>query len=70
MGLDMLKNLIDVLPPFAANTLFNRVLVSRINMTVSNVRGPDEAMYLAGAKAMCMYPVSIPWTAADSTSPA
>ncbi len=60
MGLDTLMNLLDVLPPFAAYALFNRVLVSRINMTVSNVRGPDEAMYLAGAKAMCMYPISIP----------
>ena len=60
MGLDLLKNLMDVLPPFAANMLFNRVMVSRLNLTVSNVRGPDEAMYLAGAKAMCMYPVSIP----------
>jgi diacylglycerol O-acyltransferase / wax synthase len=60
MGLDLLKNLMDVLPPFAAHMLFNRILVSRINLTVSNVRGPDEAMYLAGAKAMCMYPVSIP----------
>ena len=60
MGLDLLKNLLDVLPPFAAATVFNKALVSRINMTVSNVRGPDEAMYLAGAKAMCFYPVSIP----------
>lgn len=60
MGLDLLKNLLDVLPPFAANTVFNKALVSRINLTVSNVRGPDEAMYLAGAKAMCFYPVSIP----------
>ncbi|MCJ7451426.1 MAG: wax ester/triacylglycerol synthase family O-acyltransferase [Steroidobacteraceae bacterium] len=60
MGLDTLMNLLDVMPPFAAHALFNRLLVSRINMTVSNVRGPDEAMYLAGAKAMCMYPVSIP----------
>jgi diacylglycerol O-acyltransferase / wax synthase len=60
MGLDLLKNLMDVLPPFAGGVLFNRIMVSRLNMTVSNVRGPDEAMYLAGAKAMCMYPVSIP----------
>ena len=60
MGLDLLKNLLDVLPPFAGHTLFNRIMVSRLNMTVSNVRGPDEAMYLAGAKAMCMYPISIP----------
>ncbi len=60
MGLDLLKNLVEVLPPFLANAVFFRAIVSRVNLTVSNVRGPDEAMYLAGAKAMCWYPVSIP----------
>jgi diacylglycerol O-acyltransferase len=60
LGLDLIKNLMDVLPPFAANYLFGGLVASRVNMAVSNVRGPDEAMYLAGAKAMCMYPVSIP----------
>lgn len=59
MGLDLLKNLLDVLPPFAASGLFMRIVKS-VNMTVSNVRGPDGPMYLAGAKAMCLYPVSIP----------
>ena len=29
-------------------------------MTVSNVRGPERPLYMAGAKAMCYYPVSIP----------
>ncbi len=62
MGLDLLKNAIDVLPAPAAEQLFLRVV--QCNLTVSNVRGPDQAMYLAGAKAMCMYPVSIP---ADGT---
>jgi diacylglycerol O-acyltransferase / wax synthase len=60
MGLDLLKNLFDVLPPFAVSGLVERVILPCINMTVSNVRGPDQAMYLAGAKAMCLYPVSIP----------
>ena len=60
LGLDLLKNLFDVLPPMAVNTLLERVILPGINMAVSNVRGPDQAMYLAGAKAMCFYPVSIP----------
>jgi WS/DGAT/MGAT family acyltransferase len=60
MGLDLLMNVVEVLPPFVANAMFFRAIVSRVNLAVSNVRGPEEALYLAGAKAMCMYPVSIP----------
>jgi WS/DGAT/MGAT family acyltransferase len=60
LGLDLLKNLFDVLPPLAVSVLVDRVMLPGINMAVSNVRGPDQAMYLAGARAMCMYPVSIP----------
>ena len=60
MGLDLLKNLLDVLPSPAATGLWESGIVRSVNMTISNVRGPDQAMYLAGAKAMCMYPVSIP----------
>jgi WS/DGAT/MGAT family acyltransferase len=60
MGLDLLKNLLDVLPSFAANQAMQQLIVRSVNLTVSNVRGPDEAIYLAGAKAMCLYPVSIP----------
>ncbi len=60
LGLDLLKNLFDVLPSFAVNSLVERAILPSINMTVSNVRGPDQAMYLAGARAMCLYPVSIP----------
>jgi hypothetical protein len=60
LGLDLLKNLFDVLPPLAVSSLVERVILPGINMAVSNVRGPDQAMYLAGAKAMCLYPVSIP----------
>ncbi len=60
LGLDMLKSLFDVLPPIASNSVFEQVIIRRINLTVSNVRGPDRPIYLAGAKAMCLYPVSIP----------
>jgi WS/DGAT/MGAT family acyltransferase len=60
MGLDLLKNVFDVLPPVAVNGLLDFVMLPGLNMAVSNVRGPDSAMYLAGAKAMCLYPVSIP----------
>ena len=60
LGLDLLNKLLEVLPPLAVNNLLERVILPGINMTVSNVRGPDQAMYLAGAKAMCLYPVSIP----------
>jgi WS/DGAT/MGAT family acyltransferase len=60
VGLDMLMNVLDVLPPTAVNFALDKFLMPTINMAVSNVRGPDKAIYLAGAKAMCVYPVSIP----------
>jgi diacylglycerol O-acyltransferase len=60
MGLDMIMNVLDVVPPLLAKALVDRVMLPRINIAVSNVRGPDHDMYLAGAKAMCFYPVSIP----------
>ncbi|MBF7731214.1 wax ester/triacylglycerol synthase family O-acyltransferase [Pseudomonas sp. N040] len=60
VGLDVLKNLFEVLPSMLVNVLLNNLILPTINMTTSNVRGPDKPIYLAGAKAMCMYPVSIP----------
>lgn len=60
MGLDLLKNLFEVLPGFATNLVVNKLMIPRLNMTVSNVRGPDQPIYLAGARALTMFPVSIP----------
>lgn len=60
LGLDMIMNVLDVVPPQLAKTLVDRLMLPLINIAVSNVRGPDHNMYLAGAKAMCFYPVSIP----------
>lgn len=60
LGTDMMRDVLNVLPSSFASALVTRLLLPQINMTVSNVRGPDHALYLAGAKAMCLYPVSIP----------
>jgi WS/DGAT/MGAT family acyltransferase len=60
LGLDMIMNVLDMVPPQLAKALIDHVMLPKINMAVSNVRGPDHDMYLAGARAMCFYPVSIP----------
>jgi WS/DGAT/MGAT family acyltransferase len=60
LGLDSIGNILDVVPPALAQTLVDKLMLPRLNMAVSNVRGPGHDMYLAGARAMCFYPVSIP----------
>lgn len=60
LGADLFSKLLDTVPSFVGDFLTSKLLLQSLNMTVSNVRGPDVAMYLAGAKAMCFYPVSIP----------
>ncbi|MCP5148753.1 MAG: wax ester/triacylglycerol synthase family O-acyltransferase [Pseudomonadales bacterium] len=60
LGLETVANILDVVPPLLAKTLVDKLMLPRLNMAVSNVRGPGHDMYLAGARAMCFYPVSIP----------
>jgi len=60
LGLDMLMDVLDMVPPRLAKALVDYMVLPKINIAVSNVRGPDQDMYLAGARAMCLYPVSIP----------
>ena len=60
LGSDLLAKVLDTLPSSVGNLILNKVLLSAVNMTVSNVRGPDMPLYMAGAKAMCFYPVSVP----------
>lgn len=60
LGPDLFKQIFNALPSGLSNLYITRAVVPQINATVSNVRGPDVPMYLAGAKAMCFYPVSIP----------
>lgn len=60
LGADLFSKLMDAAPSYVGSLLINKLVVKSANMTVSNVRGPDVPLYLAGAKAMCFYPVSIP----------
>jgi WS/DGAT/MGAT family acyltransferase len=59
MGHDFLKSLMDELPVGAADAFMRHVVLAQLNTTVSNVRGPDGALHLAGARLVHFYPVSI-----------
>jgi hypothetical protein len=59
MGRGLLKTVLDALPNAAADTFMNHVVLPQLNTTVSNVRGPDAPLYLAGARMLRFYPVSI-----------
>jgi len=60
LGADTLDKLLSALPSALGTMIVYKVLIPTLNMTVSNVRGPDKPLYVAGAKAMCFYPVSVP----------
>lgn len=60
LGRDAAKKLIDVAPGFVADFFMRHILLPQVNTTVSNVRGPDGPLYMAGARLMRLYPVSMP----------
>lgn len=60
MGPGFLKAVLDELPLAAADAFMRHVVLAQLNTTVSNVRGPDGPLYLAGARLVHFYPVSIP----------
>ena len=59
LGKDLPARLIEVLPAMVVEQVARSVLVPLVNVTISNVHGPDEALYLAGAKLQMFTPVSI-----------
>jgi WS/DGAT/MGAT family acyltransferase len=59
LGHDFSGRLIQVIPALAAKQLISRGLSPLCNTTVSNVRGPNVPLYLAGAKLQMFLPVSI-----------
>jgi WS/DGAT/MGAT family acyltransferase len=59
LGRAFLKSVLDELPSFASETFLRYVVYPQLNVTVSNVRGPEVPLYVAGARLVHFYPVSI-----------
>jgi hypothetical protein len=59
MGRGFLKSIMDDLPNFAADAFMRFAVFPQLNVTVSNVRGPEVPLYMAGARLVHFYPVSI-----------
>ncbi|NJD30897.1 MAG: wax ester/triacylglycerol synthase family O-acyltransferase [Gammaproteobacteria bacterium] len=59
VGKDLTKHVYDLLPAAASELFTRRVMLPTMNIVVSNVRGPDVPMYLAGAQMVAFAPVSI-----------
>jgi diacylglycerol O-acyltransferase len=59
VGKDLTKHVYDLLPAAASELFTNKVMLPTMNIVVSNVRGPDIPLYLAGARMVSFSPVSI-----------
>ncbi len=58
IGKDLPAQLIQVLPAGITELLLTKGMMALANMTVSNVRGPDVPLYMAGAQLVLFLPVS------------
>ncbi len=59
VGKDLTKHVYDLLPAVASELFTTKVMLPTMNIVVSNVRGPDVPLYMAGAQMVAFAPVSI-----------
>ena len=59
LGLNLFAGLLENLPQAAGRALMRRALMPLVNVSASNVRGPEVPLYVAGARLVHFYPVSI-----------
>jgi len=59
VGKDLTKHVYDLLPAAASELFTTKIMLPTMNIVVSNVRGPDMPLYLAGARMVSFAPVSI-----------
>jgi diacylglycerol O-acyltransferase / wax synthase len=60
IGKEFARDLMEFVPNLVSETLTRYVRLPRIGLIVSNVRGPDVPLYMAGARLVNYSPISIP----------
>jgi WS/DGAT/MGAT family acyltransferase len=61
IGRDLVARLMDVIPSAASKKLSELAIMGNASVTISNVRGPEIPLYLAGARMQQFMPVSVPF---------
>ncbi len=59
LGRGFAQAVVEQLPHVAAEALMRYYMYPQLNVTVSNIRGPEATLYVAGARLVHFYPVSI-----------
>ncbi len=59
VGRDLAARLFEVLPDVASELATRRLVLPQMSIVVSNVRGPDVPLFMAGARLVSFAPVSI-----------